>query len=84
MPILDQRFLSCFRKALSFVRLNVEFTVLTDVREVCADRANCFASSSHLDHDFRCPADCAPNFLDLRLREARWRRRACAPAAEQL
>jgi hypothetical protein len=83
MPFLEQRLLVVPRHPPSFVRLELELSLPADVGEVRRDRSDPLTAAGDFDHDFRRPADGAPDLLDLVAAEthARWTR---APTAENV
>jgi hypothetical protein len=84
MPVLDQFFLRVMVKALAFVRLNLEFAMLANVRNVRPDRSDAPSPAGHLDHDFRRSPNGAPDLLDLCCGEAARSVWAGTPGAEEI
>src|SRR5476649_526036 len=84
MPVLDQCFLRVMGHALAFVRFDLEFALMANVRNVRPDGSDGLSPAGHLDHDFWRPPNGAPDLLDLFCGEAARSMRGRPPDTEEV
>jgi hypothetical protein len=83
MPVSQQRLLGVpAGGTIALIRLDCEFALTTDVRQVRGNGAGFGTAAGHFHHDLRCSTDGSSNLFDLGWSEST--RRTRTPEAQQM